>query len=39
MPDADLQKMLMDKRHAEAVKETILRRKAAQLIIDSVVKA
>jgi len=39
MPDADLQKMLTDKRHAEAVKETILRRKAAQLIIDSVVKA
>ncbi len=39
MPDAELKKMLADKRHAEAVKETILRRKAAQFITDSAVKA
>ena len=39
MPDADLKKMLADKRHAEAVKETVLRRKAAQIIVDSAVKS
>ncbi|MBP2667385.1 MAG: tig 1, partial [Firmicutes bacterium] len=39
MPDSELKKMLADKRHAEAVKETILRRKAAQFITDSAVKA
>ena len=39
MPDSELKKMLADKRHAEAVKETILRRKAAQFITDSAIKA
>ena len=39
MSDADLKKLLADKRHAEAVTETILRRKAAQLVVDSVVKS
>jgi trigger factor len=39
MPDTELKKMLADKRHAEAVKETLLRRKAAQFILDSAVKA
>jgi len=39
MTDADLKKMLTDKHHAEVVKGTILRRKAAQLIVDSAVKS
>ena len=39
MAEAELTKMLADKRHAEAVKDTILRRKAAQLIVDSAVKS
>ncbi|HWR30375.1 MAG TPA: trigger factor [Negativicutes bacterium] len=39
MSDADLKKMLADKRHVEAVKETILRRKAAKFVVDSAVKA
>ena len=39
MTDADLKKMLADKRHIEAVKETILRRKAAQFVVDSAVKS
>ncbi len=39
MADADLKKMLADKRHVEAVKETILRRKAAQFIVDLAVKS
>ena len=39
MPEAEISKMMADKRHSEAVKETVLRRKAAQLIVDSAVKA
>ena len=39
MAEAELTKMLADKRHAEAVKDTILRRKAAQLIVDAAVKS
>ena len=39
MAEAELTKMLADQRHAEAVKDTILRRKAAQLIVDSAVKS
>ena len=39
MAEAELEKMLADKRHAEAVKDTILRRKAAQLIVDSALKS
>ncbi len=39
MTDADLKKLLADKHHAEIVKGTILRRKAAQLIVDSAVKS
>ena len=39
MAEAELTQMLADKRHAEAVKDTILRRKAAQLIVDSAVKS
>lgn len=39
MSDADLKKMLADKRHIEAVKETILRRKATQFVVDSAVKS
>lgn len=39
MPDSELKKMLADKRHTEAVKETILRRKAARLIVDAAIKS
>lgn len=39
MAEAELNQMLADKRHAEAVKDTILRRKAAQLIVDAAVKS
>ena len=39
MAEAELNQMLADKRHAEAVKDTILRRKAAQLVVDSAVKS
>ena len=39
MAEAELTQMLADKRHAEAVKDTILRRKAAQLVVDSAVKS
>lgn len=39
MTDADLKKMMADKRHIAAVKETILRRKAAQFVVDSAVKS
>jgi len=39
MADAELKKMLADKRHIEAVKETIRRRKAVQFIADSAVKS
>lgn len=39
MPEAELNKLLVDKRHTEAVKDTLLRRKAAQLIVDSAVKS
>ena len=39
MPDAELKKMLADKRHTAAVTETILRRKAAQLVVDAAVKS
>lgn len=38
MSDADLQKMLTDKRHIEAVTDTLLRRKAAQIIVDAAIK-
>ena len=37
--DAELKKMLADKRHVEAVHETILRRKAAQFIVEAAVKS
>ena len=37
MPEAELNKLLVDKRHTEAVKDTLLRRKAAQLIRDTAV--
>ena len=39
MSEAEMKKMFADKRHTEAVKETILRRKAAQLIVDAAVKS
>lgn len=39
MSEADLKKMLADKHHGEMVNETILRRKAAELIVDSAVKS
>lgn len=39
MSDADRQKMLADKRHLAAVTDTLLRRKAAQLIVDAAVRA
>ena len=39
MSEAEVKKMFADKRHTEAVKETILRRKAAQLIVDAAVKS
>ena len=39
MSDADRLQMLADKRHIAAVTDTLLRRKAAQLIVDAVVKS
>ena len=39
MKEADVKKMMADKYHGEMVKETILRRKAAELIVDSAVKS
>ena len=39
MKEADLKKMLADPHHAAMVKETLLRRKAAQLVVDSAVKS
>lgn len=39
MSEADLKKMLADKHHGEMVNETILRRKAAEMIVDSAVKS
>ena len=39
MSDADREKMLADKRHVAAVRDTLLRRKAAQLIVDAVAKS
>ncbi len=39
MTEADLKKMLADKHHGEMVNETILRRKAAEVIVDSAIKS
>jgi trigger factor len=39
MTEADLKKMLADKHHGEMVNETILRRKAAEIIVDSAIKS
>ena len=39
MSDADRLKMIADNRHIAAVTETLLRRKAAQLIVDAAVKS
>ena len=39
MTEADLKKMLADKHHGEMVTETILRRKAAEIIVDSAIKS
>ena len=39
MSEAELNKMLVDKGHTQAVKSTLQRRKAAQIILDSAVKS
>ena len=39
MSEAELNKMLVDKEHTQAVKSTLQRRKAAQIILDSAVKS
>ena len=39
MTEVDLKKMLADKHHGEMVNETILRRKAAEIIVDSAIKS
>ena len=39
MSEAELNKMLVDKGHTQAVKSTLPRRKAAQIILDSAVKS
>ena len=39
MSEAELNKMLVDKGHTHAVKSTLQRRKAAQIILDSAVKS
>ena len=39
MSEAELNKMLVDKGHTQAVKATLRRRKAAQIILDSAVKS